>query len=86
MSLRQVNYIYLLPDRKFQNLIAPGIPISATRNEKGWFYEIKAQQDPELEKIIGAGGRGGKNYSSSIDKYLIEHIHARSRKKKAVAS
>src|SRR5262245_43718986 len=63
-----------------------GFPISATRNTKGWFYEIKVQQDLELSKLIGAGGRGSKNYSISIDQYLIEQIHAGSRKKKAVAS
>ena len=63
-----------------------GFSISARRNAEEWFYEIKPQQDPELGKLIGTGGRGGKNYSMSIDEFLVEQINAGSRKKKAAAS
>lgn len=63
-----------------------GFPISATRDANEWFYKIEAQQDPELGKVIGTGGRGAKNYSISIDEFLVEQINAGSRKKKAAAS
>jgi len=63
-----------------------GFPISAKRTAKEWFYEFNPPQDPELGKLIGIGGRGGKNYSVSIDEFLLEQINARSRKKKAAAS
>jgi biotin operon repressor len=62
-----------------------GFPISATRNANEWFYRIEPQQDPELGKLIGTGGRGAKNYSMTIHELLVEQINARSKNKKEAA-
>ena len=58
--------------------------ISTRRDAGGWFYELLAQPDPGLADLIGAGGLGGGDDSTSIDQNLVEHLDDKAQRKEAV--
>jgi len=61
------------------------VPISTRRDSAGWFYELLPKPDPDLAGLIGAGGRGGRAYSISVDEDLVEHLGEEASKKQTVA-
>jgi len=61
-----------------------GLYISTTRDSVGWFYQLRAIQDPELADLVGAGGRGGRDYSTSVDEDLLEHLSGHTKKKQII--
>lgn len=62
-----------------------GFYISTTRDSVGWFYRLRANQDPGLADLVGVGGRGRRDYSISADEDLLEHLSGQSKKKQIAA-
>lgn len=71
--------------KMISSLRKKGLRISTRRDTAGWFYELLAKPDPGLAGLVGAGGRGGRAYSASIDQDLVEHANDEAKKKQAVA-